>query len=469
MDKKKTNRLFSRRQFICDGLKQGLVLGAAPVFLFKSKRSNAGLLTDMENNRLTSAGDKTWRLSSTFGKNELEDYRMDLTPWNQTPRNAKYPYVAAKLAPPYTATEIIYMLTVGQYFPWWTHESPLGGMMINNRGGINYYTGQREFWSALTPDTLADYLYQWPEDTVYLWAWDRLYTPVRSRCDKLLQNAYRTGINHQKYSNKWTYSSYSQKTTPEGESQYCDKYWNRDYTYGDTVMVPWYYTWRFLGTDTLYEDDVVRFPGTRDNITIRDWDEKPQTRSTASVKIMGDDYPAYTGDGGVPCYVLEGIANPDFITMKYPKVILWVDMYACREIRRERYDKHHNLAAVMESRNRLELKDKGKWGYSILIHLAWNLETDHMSVNHYDFHRPPKTFSIDPDNPEKYFRPNPVAMCSQMFPVATSAMVFRDPEQFYLRPRLMADKFPEDRKINIENKVLKLIKAQERTNRLVFL
>jgi hypothetical protein len=460
-------QLISRRQLLRESLKAGLALGVLPSLLLNSGNISAAP-EPVQKIRIKSSIEKSWRKASTLEKTELADLNMDLTPWDNTPRNARYPYVAAKLAPPYTAAEIIYMLTVGQYFPWWTHESPLGGMMINNRGGINYYTGQREFWSALTPDTLTDYLYQWPEDKIYSWAWDRLYTPARYRCDKLLQNAYRTGLKQQKYSGKWTYSNSSQKTTPEGEALYCDKYWNRDFTYGDAVMVPWYYTWRFLGTDTLYEDEVVRFPETRKKISIRGWDEKPRTRSTASVRIMGDDYPAYTSDRGVPCYVLEGMENPEFVTLKFPRIILWVDMHALREIRRERYDRDLNLAAVIESRNRLELKDRGKWGYSNLIHLSWNIQTDHMSVNHFDFHRPPKTFKVDPDNPEAYFRPNPVAMCSQMFPVPESAMVFRDPEEFYLRPKLMADKFPEDRKIKVEAQLLNRIESQERENRLVF-
>jgi len=184
---------------------------------------------------------------------------------------------------------------------------------------------------------------------------------------------------------------------------------------------------------------------------------------------MGDDYPDYTQDGGVPCYVLEGLTNSDFFSPKHKRLILWVDMYACRELRRERYDLKNNLVAIMERRNRLELKDKGEWGYSILIHLSWDLRTDHMSVNHYDFHRPPKTFKVDPDNPETYFRPNPIAMCSEMFPVPFSTMVFRDPEQFYLRPKLMAGKFPQNRKLHVPGKMLKLIKAQNKADQLVFL
>jgi len=246
------NSSMSRRDFIKRSVNAALISSVAPSVLFKPKAVSADSLVDVEGPSLKPNGDKTWRLSSQLEKSELEKVRMDLTPWDETPRDEKYHYVAAKLEPPFTATEIVYMLTVGQYFPWWTHESPLGGMMISNRGGINYYTGQREVWCSLTPDTLRDYLHQWPEDKGYLWALDRFYTPVRSRYGKLLQNAYRTGEIHQKYSNKWSYSTFSQKTAPVGSSLYSDKYWGRDYCYFDTLMVPLYYTWRFLGTDVLY-------------------------------------------------------------------------------------------------------------------------------------------------------------------------------------------------------------------------
>jgi hypothetical protein len=48
-------------------------------------------------------------------------------------------------------------------------------------------------------------------------------------------------------------------------------------------------------------------------------------------------------------------------------------------------------------------------------------------------------------------------------------MVFRNPEQFYLRPKLMADKFPQDRKIQVSDKTLELVKAQNKAQQLIFL
>ena len=457
-----------RREFLKESARAAIFCGLSPMLLCKARPASALSCRDLEESCEKIAGRPSWKACPDLSRAELEKFKMDLTPWDKTPRHGNYNYIAAKLEAPYTATEIAYMLTVGQHFAWWTHEGPMGGMMINNRGGVNHYTGQREVWSALTPDTLEDYLYRWPENKVYMWIWDRYYTPIRTRYDKLLQNVYRCGATHEKYSDKWEFVSMWQKTNLSGETRYSDQYWDRDFTYGDTMLIPWYYSWRYLGTDTLSSNDTVRFPDTREEISIRSQDGKVSKRDTRSIRIMGDDYPAYTEEGGVPCYVLEGVANSDFFVPRHRRLILWVDMHACRELRRERYDLNNDLVAVMETKNRLELKNTGKWGYSILIYLAWDLKNDHMSVNHYDFHRHPRTFKVDPENPEAYFRPNPIAMTSQMFPVPLSAMAFRDPEEFYLRPKLMPEKFPRARKIQLPEKLLTLVRAQNRKRQLVF-
>ncbi|MBU3950104.1 MAG: hypothetical protein KJ826_18035 [Proteobacteria bacterium] len=459
----------TRRKFIEKSIRTAIVCGLAPSVLFKTRPASGLSLCDVEELCPEADGKATWKDVCQLSRKDMETFNMDLTPWEKTPRHSQYTYVAAKLAPPYTATEIAYMLTVGQHFPWWTHEGPMGGMMINNRGGLNYYTGQREVWSALSPDTLEDYLYRWPENKIYMWILDRYHKPALYRYTKFLQNVYRCGKTHEKYSDKWHFYPGVQKLVTEGEARYSDQYFDRDFTYGDTAMIPWYYTWRFLGTDVLYNNDTVRFPDARKEITIRNWDGQAIKQDAGSLSIMGKDYPAYNSNGGVPCYVMEATANCDFFAPEHKRLILWVDMYAHRELRRERYDLDNNLMAITEAKNRLELKDKGKWGYSILIYLAWDLKNDHMSANHYDFHRFPRTFEIDPEKPEAYFRPNPVFMESEMFPVPFSTMVFSDPEAFYLRPKLMPEKFPRVRKMCLSEKTLKLVKAQNEEKMLIFI
>jgi len=242
-----------------------------------------------------------------------------------------------------------------------------------------------------------------------------------------------------------------------------------DYQYGDVLMVPWYYTFRFVGVDTLYPGDTIRFPEGRTKISRLDWDAKPVRMDVKNMQLMGESYPGYTGDGGVPCYVIEATANQNAFSQNASKVLLWVDMNAHRELRRERYNLNNELDAVTTAMYHQERKDKGEWGYSILIYLAWKMSTDHMTAHHYDFHRTPQTFSVDPENPENYFKPNPVAMASQMFPVPQSIMLPVEPEEFYLRPKLMLNKFPQDRNIKTPEKMIRLINGQNKANELVFL
>ena len=47
-------------------------------------------------------------------------------------------------------------------------------------------------------------------------------------------------------------------------------------------------------------------------------------------------------------------------------------------------------------------------------------------------------------------------------------MGLNSPEEFYLRPRLDAEKFPQDRKIDIPPEIAARIEAQEREGHLVF-
>jgi hypothetical protein len=469
MNDKLFNHPITRRKFMTWSINQTVAIGLGAALIGNSKTAFAFSGGDIGELPSKSTG-KTWGSISELSSDDLSKYQMDISPWEKTPRNEKYPYVAAAInAAPYTAAAIIYRMMIGQHFPWWTHESPIGGIAINNIGGINRYKGQREVWSAMDPESLEDYLYQWPEDKVCMWIWDRYYSPIRTRYNKLLQNYYRAGETSKKSSEKWEYLMVTGKVDTTGRT-YKDQYNNSlDYQYGDVMMVPWYYTFRFVGVDTLYSEDTIRFPKGRTKINRLDWDAKPVQLDVDSMKPMGESYPAYTKDGGVPCYVIEATVNQNAFAQNASKVLLWVDMHAFRELRRERYDLNNELETVTTAIYHQERKDKGAWGYSILIYLAWRVSRDHMTAHHYDFHRTPKTFTVDPEHPENYFKPNPVSMASQMFPVPQSIMLPGDPEQFYLRPKLMLDKFPQDRNIKLSEKMTRLINGQNKGNQLVFL
>lgn len=466
------NKYFSdsitRRNFISWSLKHTLAMGLG-ASLINNPRAAYAISGNGIDEIEHIPGDVQWKTVSELSPQELSTYKMDLTLWEKTRRSEKYPYVAESMNPPYTASEIIYRLMMGQHLPWWSHESPLGGFSISNRGTVNRYQGQREVWSAFDPEAIEKYLYEWPEKKVCLWVQDKLYTPARKRYDTLLQSYYRSGETHKKSSDKWLYRNIIKKIYIVGED-YSDNYHeDMDYSYGDILMVPWYYTFSYVGIDTLYLNDGIRFPKGSTSIKKRDWGGNTVNMDVSKLKLMGENYPAYTNNGGVPCYVIEGKSNQNVYPQNASKILLWIDMYAKRELRRERYDLNNNLMAVTTAMYHQEMKDRGKWGYSILIYLGWKIKTDHMTANHYDFHRPPRTFKVNAEKPENYFKPDPMRMGSEMFKVPQSIMMPDEPEQFYLRPKLMLDKFPKTRSIVLPDNVVSLINNQNKKNQLVFL
>ena len=70
-----------------------------------------------------------------------------------------------------------------------------------------------------------------------------------------------------------------------------------------------------LGTDILHQ--TVRFPVTKQSTTLTDEKGNYIDVAASDVKLMGPDYPLYTADGGVKCYVIEAIPRPDWLKNYY--------------------------------------------------------------------------------------------------------------------------------------------------------
>ena len=165
----------------------------------------------------------------------------------------------------------------------------------------------------------------------------------------------------------------------------------------------WEFEWRLLGVDTLYE--TVRFPVTRQTAVLTDTEGNYIDIHAADVKLMGPDYPLYTEDGGVPCYVLESIPKKDWHANYYmSKLIYWVDQQSFFPLRIEEYDRDGKLAFI---------------------------------------------------NARTGIRANP-------------KLGDRGYDEFYLRPSLERDKFPQQRPIQLGADMEARIAAQEREGRIVF-
>jgi hypothetical protein len=102
----------------------------------------------------------------------------------------------------------------------------------------------------------------------------------------------------------------------------------------------------------LYE--TARFPITRQSITLRSTHGSFQDVAAKDLKLMGDDYPYYTQDGGVRTYVMEATAKQDWLSADYyaPRILYWVDQEYFYPLRTEIYGPE---GEILQRQHRFEL------------------------------------------------------------------------------------------------------------------
>ncbi|MBI3301160.1 MAG: hypothetical protein HYZ72_03650, partial [Deltaproteobacteria bacterium] len=107
------------------------------------------------------------------------------------------------------------------------------------------------------------------------------------------------------------------------------------------------------------------------------------------------------------------------------------------------------------------LKDRG---YAALLSLYYDLSLDLMSYSVHDAHLVKDWSAADR---EVMFGPDFMRRGWLMHPLKTQSLV-NSPAEFYLRPLLYPDKFPQERKIELTPDVAGRIRAQEAAGHLVF-
>jgi hypothetical protein len=218
-----------------------------------------------------------------------------------------------------------------------------------------------------------------------------------------------------------------------------------------------------IGTDVLSE--TVRFPKTRPTITLMASDGTLKDTPVTSLKLMGDEYPYYTPEGGVPCYVVEAKAKPDWLSNYYaPRILYWLDQHYFYPLRTEQYGPDGALVAMETRLAALYNPDLKERGYHNVITIWWNAQLDFLAYGVHDGHRRRQWSEKDK---EIYFNPDFMRRVWFPIPLKTQATV-RMPEDFFLRPHLDREKFPEERKLLIAPEVEARIHAQDAAGHLVF-
>ncbi len=214
----------------------------------------------------------------------------------------------------------------------------------------------------------------------------------------------------------------------------------------------------------LYE--TVRFPKTRQIITLASADGSFTNVPVDTLKLMGEEYSHYTPDGGVKCYVVEARPKAEWLPDYYaPRILYWLDQHAFYPLRIEIYGKEGKPVFLEERMAKLMNPRLQERGYHNLIAVWWDVQQDFYG---YSVHDAQELREWSEKDLAVFFNPDFMRRGWFPAPLKTQAAI-RTPEEFFLRPRLHREKFPQERKIVLPAGLEARIQAQEAAGRIVFI
>ena len=411
---------------------------------------------------------RSWRTLDELSAQELQDIDQA----TDTPRHPEVPYLPAEaypFTPPYTAEEMGYQVMEYNPRPRWS------GVVANSWASIG------DSGVLLNPGKSITFVDYAPTDRSItgvqaefrLKAGEEVYrslsqgvAPPAAEGSQWIAIHYRTDKSFYKKEERFRYSPSIRRVRHQVPRRRQSRFPNMALTPDDSYgRDAWEFTWRILGTDVLYQ--TVRFPHTRPTITLRDIETNEfREYQTKALKLMGESYAHYGADGGVECYVVEATAREDWLPNYYvPRLIFWLDKHSFFPLRVEQYGPDGKLAHIevrMADLFNPALSDQG-YGTRFIVH--WHIPADIMSYLSNDSH---KVIDWDAREAEIYF--NPDFLRRQWYldtSIKTQAEV-RYPEEFFLRPSVWPDKFPNQRPIQLSAAMQAKLQVQNAANRLVF-
>jgi hypothetical protein len=225
----------------------------------------------------------------------------------------------------------------------------------------------------------------------------------------------------------------------------------------------WEFSWRIIGSDVLYE--TVRFPATRPTLTLAHSDGTFFDVPTADLAIMGDDYPFYTEDGGVACYVLVAEPRKDWLPdYSASKIVYWIDRHYFYPVRIEQYGAEGELRNIQVRLAKLENPALGPEGHTNLLTVYWDANLDLITYSLHDAHK-----IVEWTGAEKAVMFSADFMRRRWLKYRQRTLSLVDsPKEFYLRPSLEPGKWPEERRLELAPDLEARIRAQDAAGHLVF-
>lgn len=403
---------------------------------------------------------RTWRTITELSASERG--KIDLQ--TQTSRDPKLSYLPAEqflFTPPYTAEEMGLRAMEFPHSPWWNCLILDIGVTLTSTGSLHQEVGVVATL-YLPAQGFPGHLYQTPPgQELFRWLSHSVMPPQLADESLSLLIGYRT--DHTFVTPAETLVSRPELPPFRYQLGREDRAPNRVGTFEDAIgRNAWEFSWRILGTDVLYR--TVRFPATVNSVLIPDDKGNPISVPTEDLTLMGSDYPAYTADGGVSCYVVEAVPQKEWLpNYSLSKVIYWLDQRSFFPLRIEQYDKAGKLTVItvrIATHANLQLGDRG---YAMLSELSWDISRDLLAASTHGVIL--KEWSAK----ERQYFFHPGGMPPAWVPKALNDFVRPSkPEDFYLRPSLDEEKFPAERRIELPSELAARIAAQEREGHLVF-
>lgn len=404
---------------------------------------------------------KTWKTLDELSAEERAVFDLRA----ETPRDSQIPYLPAEkfpFSPPYTAEEMGIRSMEFPHSPFWNCTLIDIAATVTNTGFLDQRVTIIPIL-YLPTGGFAEHLYTAkPGQEVYRWLSQSVSPPERYG-NQTLYVGYRNDLTFTTKLDLFAYSPALRRVRRQPQPRREDRLPNSASTFDDLIgRDAWEFKWRILGTDVLHQ--TVRFPVTRQTATLTDDKGNYIEVPAKEIKLMGNDYPLYTADGGVKCFVVEAVPNPEWLKDYYiGKMIYWLDQQSFFPLRIEEYDKEGNLVFINVRVGTRANPALGDHGYAVLFDLWWDIPIDLLSASIHGFLL--RTWT---EEDRKIFF-SPGFMRREWFlEPPKSLMTLNSPDEFYLRPTLERDKFPAERKIEIPPALEPRIEAQEREGRLVF-
>ncbi len=409
---------------------------------------------------------KTWRTVAelTPDERELFDTRTE------TPRDPERPYMPAErypFKPPYTAEEMGYRAMEFSHSPRWSCNfvdvsgalTAHGYLLTDKMHSPIFYvpnaTGGQGFEAEL-------YRTEPGEPTRKITGQN--FYPPENLGNQMFMTQYRAGGDSATRWDLFVYSPSLRRVRRQPQPRRGDKLAQGAESFDDIFgRDPWEFSWKLIGADTLSQ--TVRFPNTRPTVTLGKSDGTLHDVATDQIKMMGDDYPFYTKEGGVECWVLETTVKEDWLPNYYaPKIIYWLDKHYFYPLRIEQYGRDGNLIFVETRIATYRNPNMGDKGYGLLFNHYWDVTLDYMRYSVHDTHHLQDWSAADQ---AVFFSPG-ILPRGWYFAQRKSQAEVLTPAQYFLRPTLDHEKFPAHRKIELSDDLKAKIRAQEEAGHLVF-